>query len=384
MGNQLGNRFENFLSKVWNSFDFQDRVSSVYEAYAAFREFRELELTVKNIKEHSPLDLLSALVISWPLSDIRLSHTLKQGAYSEVGSLLFIDDISEEFIRDFVKGMELKERKRSVKDSSLIFDIMVQGNLDKFEAYNKKVTEHNSAWMLRGSCTYDFDPVTGIEERLKDTYVDTLDAESLHHKQIKRNASSGDLTKSAPDVRRVSYGSIEYRILVEGKVFTLGFVAYSKDHEILYYNEVSGYDLSDLVRRSVQEIWGNFKVRDYFNDAYYDGVSYLFKGHKLKICKDRENKLPSWADAYKFKAPTKEGALTRGMYPQEVLFRVFLPIVIFLVGVVIIPFSVVYSGDDSFLISKIIFSCVLIRISLKTADKIELERKKKDLIDKII
>jgi hypothetical protein len=287
--------FDAFMDKVRRGPEFGDNLEAMIRNTHNMRKFRESSVTAKTIKEDNKLELLSLLVQAWPAADIRTTDS-----YREYDRVL---DTSDTFITDVAEGLTLRENTRSARYSSVVLDIMLQSNLDEFEEYNEEVSEHNSEWIDRGSQEYAFDPVTGEEKRHKDTYVDTVKPSSVHHQHLKNGASSGDLTKKAPKQKQVPYGSIEYRISNNNTLYTIGFVVYSKEGTLLYYNEIKGKDISLLVRRATQEIWGNHQILDQVGD-FYDGISQLFKGHKIKTCRDMKNTKPKWCTTSKVKNPT--------------------------------------------------------------------------------
>jgi hypothetical protein len=124
-------RLEDFLYDVRTGPDFQGQLDYIVRFGSMCREFRESRFTVKDLKDNDKLEMLSLLVQSWPIADVRL-----QGSFREKD--IEVEDTSDEFIKDIAEGMELKELKRSVKHSSVIFGIMLQDNLDEFEAYNEE------------------------------------------------------------------------------------------------------------------------------------------------------------------------------------------------------------------------------------------------------
>jgi hypothetical protein len=76
--------------------------------------------------------------------------------------------------------------------------------------------------------------------------------------------------------------------------YTLGYVAYDSANRVIYYNEVTHRDLAYLVRRSVQELWGNPLERGK-RGAFLEGIPLLIQGRKLAICK-KDNTKPSILD----------------------------------------------------------------------------------------
>ena len=371
----MDNIFDEFLEGIYNGPDYQEQIERMLYIKRQMRGFREEEVTTRSIKEHNYLEALSLLVQAWPASDIRA-----EGSYHEKARF---DAQTDAFLEDVAKGLQLEESRRSLKDKSVVFDIMLQNNLDEFDEYNAKVKEHNGKWLDNGANLYDFDPVTGYEERLKDTFVDEIAPTSVHHISLNANASSGNLAKSAPKMKRSKYGTLEYRVSAEGDIFTIGFIARDKNNKILYYNEIIGDDMSLLVRRSVQEIWGNFKMSGYAGSPYA-GISYLLKGHKLRVCKDRENVMPDWVKGRRKKKPTSYKESGKFFAFLTPVLRFWIPLLIGFYGTLVVPFRVASGYDSSdFLITKVLVTMALIWFSLKLSHFTERSYKESRLIDKI-
>lgn len=387
--------FEDYIKSLMASPEYQDqmlRYDYVVEGMAAYRE---RIVTVKTLKFENHLEALSLLVQSWPPVDVRYTGSYKESLDREFEATSTEDNNelsltgfnSELFLKDLVSGLELHEGRRSLRDRSVVFDIMIPTNLDELDAYNEKVVSHNSAWAdpdKGDMLNYDFDPVTGRETRLKDTLVDLAQTESTHYKSFKFNKSSGELASEAPVLRRASYGKIEYRIAVEGDIFVLGFVVTDAQDLILYYDEARGEDLAALVRQSVQEIWGNFMMKG-LSGSPYRGFSQLMKGQKMRVCKDRKHPIPSWYTNRKAKVSTKNGDMGSECGFLVPVLRVFVPLLIFIFGVLVPPLSILFSdGTDSFLLTKIISSCFLIWFAIHLSNKLERRHMKLRMIDQIL
>lgn len=366
--------FDDFITSARMGPGFQEQIEAMESLDGTCRDFRKSSITVRSLKERNPLEVLSILVQCWPCRDVRASYS-----YEEDDDL---QDTSDGFITDVAKGLDLRESKRSLKSSSVVFDIMLQDNLDTFEDYNESVDQHNTEWLINGANLYDFDPVTGDESRLRDTYVDIVEPTSMHHQQLKNDVSSGSLTKRAPGISRSSYGTLEYRVSTQGNMFTLGYVVTSREGYLLCYNELSGTDLSKIVRRTVQEIWGNFKVTGY-TGPFYEGISQLFKGTKVKVCVDRHNILPKWCENKKAKVATGDRESSSLFFFTLPIFRHVLPFLLFVYGILWLPFSALLSNDGSYLFTRMVIAIILIISSHKVSDLIEFTAKTKELSDRI-
>jgi hypothetical protein len=178
------------------------------------------------------------------------------------------------------------------------------------------------------------------------------------------------------------YATAEFRISIHKKVYTLGYTVKSREGYLLCYNEVQGYDLSLLVRRCVQEMWGNYKMTRYWG-PFYDGISQLLKGHKIPVCIERKNKLPKWCKTRKAKKPTKARQVSSFYFNIRPLFKNVLPFLIFCYGVLWLPFIALVNLDGTDLFKKMVISLVLIVISMKFSDFIEYIAKTKELSDRL-
>ena len=365
--------FEAFLEEIQERPFYRSQLEDIVDAMQDAEAFRNKVFTVKTLEEVNRIEALSLLVQSWPTSDIRLAS-----CYS-IGEAKSSDDL---FMTDVAEGLMLVERKRSLKNSSVVFDIMLQSNIEEFEQYNMEVDQHNFDWMVDGCRTQDFDPYTGDISKILDTYVDYAKPTSMHHKQVKLDISRGSLAGKAPYMKHVVYGKLELRLTEEAGVFTLGFVVQSLNGGVLYYNELEGKDLSKLVRRAVQEIWGHPFIRE-DEGPFYEALSLLFKGKKTKICKERKNKLPVWCKGLSFKRPTGM-TLSSPLAVITTIFSGWVPTLLFIYGLLWIPLKAMCLQDGTGLLTSMIITCVLIFVSLKIGDYLAKETQEKKLIDRIM
>ncbi len=196
-------------------------------------------------------------------------------------------------MQDIAKGMETRIIRKDIVEGRLDVLVEFQQNLHEFERYNLVIQQHNQEWRERGSPKDVFDPVHGDIYPIKDAFVDPAHITSRHHPlpdSVYDNTSCGDLTKARPEMDRKGFVKIQYQLSIEEDLFIFGYAAYDYKNRIIYYNEVSNKDLSYLVRRSVQEIWGNHLVQR-SSEPVLEGISYLIQGRKIDICK-RDNKVP--------------------------------------------------------------------------------------------
>ena len=290
---------ENLIQDIRRSVEFREQLGSISKRNKELARLRVSPVTVSTIRSEDILEILSLLVRAWPPVDVRAI----EGATKDRVEFQQVNEDADTFLRDLIYGMRVVESSRSLKDRSVTFDILLQANLNDFTKYNKLVTQHNKKWIAKGAPRYDFDPFTGEETRLRDTYVDKALPDSDHFQMAGFGLSSGELQESRPKVRRVKYGTIECRIDTTDTKFVVSYVARDIKGYILCYDTIHGEDLSKIVRRIAQELFGNAYL-EHYTGSQYSGISQLFKGLKLKICKDRHLELPSWAGK-RFKYPTR-------------------------------------------------------------------------------
>lgn len=228
-------------------------------------------VTVQSILDEQPLNVLEGLVKRWPCHDIR---------YEGYGSS------DDELLVDMVKGMEQRISRKDLHNGILEYVVEMVRNLDEIERFNRVVKKHNQAWKDRGSPTKVFNPLTGDISREKNGYTDPVMMQSRHY-ALPDSAYSGksNLGKHQPNIKRKSHVRVKYQMrITDDNLFVLGYAAYDHDDRILFYNELQHKDLTYLVRRSVQEIWGT-PTATKIADPLLEGIQMLINGDKLVICK---------------------------------------------------------------------------------------------------
>jgi hypothetical protein len=134
-------------------------------------------------------------------------------------------------------------------------------------------------------------------------------------------------------MERAPYILIRYHLRVKRGTFILGYVAYDHMDKVIYYNQISHRNLSYLVRRSVQELWGNPKATG-MGGVWLEGVPMLINGKKLAICK-QDNTAPeilTQTSPLKMRNPELGSTLAkqRSMMLLDTFSRKVLPIVLIL------------------------------------------------------
>jgi hypothetical protein len=244
------------------------------------KELRAEPVSVSSIANKQPLTVLEELVKMWPTHDVR---------YDGYGTS------DDDLIIDMIKGTETRTTRKDLTKGILDITVEMVKNLDEIERYNAAIGAHNREWVEQGSPEEVFDPVHGDVFDVQDKFVDPVMMQSKHYdlpKSAYSGTSSGKLANARPNIARKSHTLVRYQMRIIDDRFVLGYAAYDYDGRIIYYNEFSHKNLAYLVRRSVQEIWGNPTAHLEF-DALLEGVSMLINGKKLAICKN-DNTLPEF------------------------------------------------------------------------------------------
>ena len=254
------------------------------EEQTVSRKKRDQAFTVSSLGRQQPLQVLESLIKLWPMHDLRYENSDIPGCYST--------DI--ELMQDLVSGMELRILRRDLSTGTLECSAEFQSNLAEYERYNLVVQKHNDDWEKQGRPESIFDPVHGEVHKIKEKRVDPALITSSYNPQPKSAYSkpTGSLSKSRPTMKRTGYIRIVYKLTHGTREFQLSYVAYDSSDRVIYYNQQAHTDLAYLVRRSVQELWGN-PLENGKDGRYLEGIPMLIQGRKLKICK-RDNARPGW------------------------------------------------------------------------------------------
>lgn len=244
------------------------------------RKFRETPVLVSGLGDVQPMTMLEQLVKAWPPHDIRYDGS---------------PECEDALMVDMVKGAESRVTRKDIASGILDVTVEMIRNIDEIERYNAAIGAHNKKWRAMGSPTEIFDPVHGDSHKVRDQYVDPVIPQSSHYdlpESAYKKVSTGALAKARPEIARKSHILVRYQLSISEGKFTLGYAAYDYEGRIIYYNQVTRGDLAYLVRRSVQEIWGNPDPTSRYG-RFLEGISTLLSGKKLIICK-KDNKLPEF------------------------------------------------------------------------------------------
>lgn len=262
---------------------FERDMLAIMDEQEAIRQRRVQPVYVSCIAELQPLNVLENLILMWPTHDVRYEDGFG-------GS-------EDAIMVDMMKSMEQRVIRKDIIKGIIDISVEFLKNLDEIERYNAAARNHNIEWRNYGSPKSVFDPVHGDEFKIADTLVDPVLPQSQHYRMpdsAYNGVSTGRLAQARPDMKKKSHVRIRYQMsITHTGMFVLGYAAYDCNNKVIYYNEVSNKDLAYLVRRSVQEMWGNHTTAKQHPDNLLDGISMLINGKKIVICK-KDNKLPEF------------------------------------------------------------------------------------------
>lgn len=248
--------------------------SDMYDEQQRIAVDREKPVTVESISSKQPLNVLQNLIEMWPCTDVRY-----EGHSSD-------DDL----LVDMVQSMQQRFTRKSIQEGIIEYTVEMLRNLDEIERYNAAVQQHNEKWVAEGKPTEIFDAFSGDVSKNRDGYVDPVLMSSKHFPipdSAYSNTARNKLSKARPDMRRKSHIRVKYQMSINiDNQFVLGYAAYDHADRVIFFNETIHKDLAYLVRRSVQEIWGNPKASKIF-DPLLVGIQMLINGDKLELCKKR-------------------------------------------------------------------------------------------------
>lgn len=242
-------------------------------------EIRVKPVYVRDVAGKQILTVLEEMIGRWSCHDVR---------YDGIGS-------DDQLLEDMIKGLERRVSRRVISEGVLEYSVEFIKNLDEIERYNAVVRGHNQKWVRDGKPVTTFDPLSGDVSMNRDGFVDPVYTEGGRYKlpdSVYDSVADNGLTSVRPLVDRKSHIRVKYQVKIRGGVFVLGYAAYDYSDKVVYYNELEHKDLSYLVRRSVQEIWGNPRATKDFQPML-EGIPMLIHGDKLALCKEH-SKFPAF------------------------------------------------------------------------------------------
>lgn len=243
------------------------------------KHIRMNQYMAHKLKGKQPLNVFSDKLLMWPTHDLRFKRFL---------------ETDMELLRDMVASMRQKIVRKDLERGIVETVVELTSNLDEIERYNAVAADHNRNWEKAGSPRDVFDPITGDKHRIRDTYLDPVYLDSKLPESVKQDMSDGPLAMARPKIKREPVVKITYHLIVQSKQFVLEWIAYDMQNKVIHYDRISHANLSYLVRRSVQEIWGNPEETREFGKLL-EGIPMLLRGEKLPLCKKHSRK-PSIMD----------------------------------------------------------------------------------------
>lgn len=342
------------------------------------KEFRSTPLTAYDLDDQNPLDHLGGLLMLWPPGDIRF----------QIGNL----GKEKYLMYKMFEGVETSLGARQYDRGVLDYKVLFQSNLDEFERFNQAAARHNREWYENGCPSEYVDPVTGDSTRVSG-YVDSIRPGSKYSgEQLVNPNTGGELAGMRPEMKRKSYVLVRYQLRLYGTSFRLGYAAYDPKGRVVYYNQLVHEDLAYLVRRSVQELWGNPKVTDIMDGNLLDGISMLIQGKKIPYCRNN-NTVPEFMGTEPVKIKTENTELKYAEFEQgsatflEKATAGFIPVLIFIAMIMFTffcigqsvmkdrPVGVLFILGTAFFIGLLIGCRKLSQILSRKASEIDAEKR---------
>jgi hypothetical protein len=287
---------------------------------------RLIPVTYKDVANKSAVSILEEYVMLWAPQDLRLDPS-----YQAEHEVIVTDDL---FTQDIIKGMQLKIEERIPTQNMIKVAVLFQHNMSEFERYNDVCDSHNKKWVAQGCREDVFDPSTGDILDVEDKYVNHAGDDS----PCLFGESTGPLASARPSAKRRKLLTITYKLDIDPEnrsLFNLEFIAEDYRGRIVYYNCLKNKNLAYLTRRATQELYGNPEV---YGDTgpFYEGISMLVTGKKLRKCYDKNEK-PGWAHET-IKSPVIEQATlaagSSGLKTAAYMIRYLTPVcgLIFIIG----------------------------------------------------
>ena len=273
-----------------------------------------------------PLAALGGLLMLWWPRDVRYKNMACE----------------EMFMYNLMNSMETSLGAHNYEEGTLEYFAHYQANVDEYERFNLAAQHHNYEWIDKG-CPREFvDPITGDETPV-DTYVSLMDFTSKYSGDSGRSSegTASKLEQMKPSMSRKACIRVKYQLTTISDTFQLGYAAYDLKGIIIYYNEIKGDDLAQLVRRSVQEIWGNPKLIS-GRGKTLDGITQLIQGQKVAQCR-RDNTIPCFLRGSDATIKTSNPDLVRAninQYTSSTLETV----TAYVIPVVVLVVMLIFSG----------------------------------------
>lgn len=241
--------------------------------FSELSQERRTSITKEKLFGESLINILSKRLLMYPAKDLRL----------EEGG---VEPLDTAYMVDLVNSIRAIVAKRQYASNILYVDYKCVTNLEEIKGYNDVVGIYNER---------NFGDEGKSEEQVLAECLDEYDESFDYAKGIQRPCPTrialvtpGDYTgsnKNRPSPLYATRVTVQYQIRMDGDLFTLGYVARDMEGKVLYYDEASSKNLTDLIRRSVQRLWGNPLINPpKYSGYFYDGISLLVQGKKTRYC----------------------------------------------------------------------------------------------------
>lgn len=281
---------------------------------------RSLPIYYNDVARKNPITILEEYVMQWEPCDLRLDPLYLEGHEVEITDDLLTQDIA--------KGMKLQVEERIPSKNTIKVAVLFQHNMSEFERYNDVVDSHNEQWLDQGCPEDVFNPETGDIFEVEDRYLNHAGDNTPNP----FGQSTGHLASLKPMAKRRKYLTVTYKLNLfpDNQMFSLEFSAEDYQGQVVYYNTLRGKNLSKLTRQATQELYGNPEA--YGNSGpFYEGISMLVTGKKLKRCSQKNEKPTYLIDEACLKNPVIQQASlaagTTGLRTLGNLIRYIIPIV---------------------------------------------------------
>ena len=320
-------------------FDYMEHIDEVPQTH---KEKREEPIYVHDIEnKHDLVDLAACTLMLWEPIDIRIDGR---------------DAINMD-LRKFVMSMETQLGEKFYEDGIFEYFVETQSNVDEFERFNAFIKKHNEkALNNRGMTGTTIHPITGEKIQGMEGYVNVcMDFESKYYYGEIQEPGDGPISSKRPVAKLKPIVKVTYQVKIIGDKFRLGYVAEDLKGLITYYNQIEGENLAQLIRRSVQEIWGNPNAIQGNRVDKAQGVPMLIHGHKIAQCQ-RDNTKPEFMDELveklKTQIKTSNPELERKELDEvasefvEASTGYFLPVILLIIFLVGSFWSWIHWGND--------------------------------------
>jgi hypothetical protein len=258
----------------------QSHIKALHDGVASDLERGYRRSEPIHVGEDDPTEALARLVMSWPARDVRLAMEYRASHK--------VQDTSDLYARDVASAVRVREERRVPGAGVLVVSLDFHSNMAEYERYNAVVAAHNKLWSEAGRPVDRIDPWTGDVSGVEGFVDYARAAEDIPP----LGDGGGPLDDKRPSAVRSSYLTVEYRASESEDGWTLGFVCRDRAGKALCWNEESGPDLSALVRRATQMLYGHPQVVGDVGPLS-DGLALLVQGRKSGLCASR-NRRPGW------------------------------------------------------------------------------------------